>query len=320
MSIGGEWGNAVLLTVEWGSGRRRGLLGSWPQLGAPAGLALGYGALQASTQLLGEQSYWGWRVPFLLGGVLVIAIGVLVRLGTRETPVFAGLLEERRIERAPVLDALRYDWREIVLCVMVRAGQAAPALIFQAFLLTYATQSLGVGQSQATGWVILAALVSVLAIPIFGYLSDLIGRRRMYMIGAGAAFVFALPYWALLNTRTTALMMLAVALSFVVVAMLYGPQAALIAESFTGRRRSSGASLSYHLGAALWSGTAVGVASLLLDSYRSTTAIAIYIMATAVISFGACALLRNRSRQDLSGEYDEAVQAPRPAAPSPAQA
>jgi MFS family permease len=303
LGLGGEWGGSVLLTVEWGGRRRRGFLASFPQLGVPIGLLLGYGALQFFTLTLGQDSYWGWRIPFLLSIVLV-AVGLYIRMGILETPVFARMLEERRIERAPVLQVLRHDWREVVLCFLLRAGETAPALIFQTFWLTYATLILGLKQTAVYSFVIVAALVSLAAIPLFGYLSDRVGRKRMYLIGAAVMFLFVLPYWALLDTKVTLLMVLAVVASFVVQDMQYAPQAALMAESFTGRRRYSGASLGYHVGAALWSGTAPIIALYLLNRYHDATPIALYMMATAVVSFLACLLLRDRSQADLSVEYD----------------
>jgi len=172
--LGGEWGGSVLLTVEWGGRRGRGLLASFPQLGVPIGLLLGYGALQFFTLTMGQHSYWGWRIPFLLSIVLV-GVGLYIRLGILETPVFARLLEERRIERVPVVEVIRRDWREVVLCFMLRAGETAPALIFQTFWLTYAITILGLKQAAVYNYVIIAALVSLGAIPLFGHLSDRFG-------------------------------------------------------------------------------------------------------------------------------------------------
>jgi MFS family permease len=315
LGIGGEWGGSVLLTVEWGGRRRRGFLASWPQLGVPMGLLLGYGALQFFTLTLGQHSYWGWRIPFLLSIVLV-GIGLYIRLGILETPVFARLLEERRVERTPVVQVLRHNWREVVLCFMLRAGETAPALIFQTFWLTYATTILKLKQAAVYNYVILAAVVSLGAILLFGYLSDRIGRKRMYLIGAGVMFLFAFPYWALLNTKVTILMALAVVASFVVQDMQYAPQAAVMAESFTGRRRYSGASLGYHVGAALWSGTAPIIALWLLTNYHGSTPIALYMMATAAVSLVAIGLLRDRSGADLGVEYDDEQPRLLPGAPA----
>src|SRR2546429_8430236 len=165
LGIGGEWGGTMLLTVEWGNRRRRGLLGSMPQLGVPIGLLLGYSALQVSTLTLGQHSYWGWRIPFPLSIVLV-AIGLYIRLGILETPVFAKILEERRVERMPVLQVLRKDWREVVLTFLLRAGETAPAIIFQTYLLTYATKVLHFKQPQVYTFVLIAAVASIIAIPV----------------------------------------------------------------------------------------------------------------------------------------------------------
>jgi MFS family permease len=309
LGLGGEWGGSMLLTVEWGNRWRRGLLGSFPQLGVPIGLLLGYGALQLFTLSLGQHSYWGWRVPFLLSIVLV-AIGIYIRLGILETPVFAKLLEERKIERLPVAQVLRRDLRDVVLCFLIRAGETAPAIIFQTYLLTYATKVLLFKQAQVYNFVLLASAISIVGILFFGHLSDLLGRRRLYMIGAVVMFCFSLPYWAMLNSKVLALVGLAVVLSFLVQDVQYAPQGTFMAETFTGRRRYSGASLGYHIGAAAFAGTAPLVATALYATFNTSLAIAFYMMATALLSLLAAALLRERSRQDLSMEYDEPAAEP----------
>jgi MFS family permease len=303
--VGGEWGGSVLITTEWGSRARRGFWASFPQLGIPFGLLMGYGSLQGFTLLLGQHSYWGWRVPFLLSIVLV-GIGLYIRLGILETPTFVRLLEGRRVERLPVVEVLHQNWREVLLCLLLRAGETAPALIFQTFWLTYATRMLNFKQAQVYNFVIIAAAVSIAGILSFGFLSDRLGHKRLYLIGAAVMFAFSLPYWAMLDSKIVPLVGLAVVLSFLVQDIQYAPQAALMAESFTGRRRYSGASLGYHIGAAVWSGTAPIIALYLLNASHSSTPIALYMMATAVVSFAACALLRDRSGQEMGVEYDEA--------------
>lgn len=315
ISAGGEWAGSVLLTVEWGSRGRRGFWGSWPQVGVPAAIVLGYSSLQVFTLLLGPGSYWGWRIPFLLS-IVMVGIGLYIRLGILETPIFAKLLEERRIERLPVVTVLRTSWREVVLTCLLRTSQFAPSYIITTFILTYAVLALKLNQVSILNYTLIAGVVSLVTTPFFGFLSDVVGRKRLYMLGAAAMFAWALPFWSLLDTRVPVLMFLAIVVAFVVHDVQYGPQATFIAETFTGRLRYSGASLGYHLAALTAGGPAPAIALALLHAFGSSLPIALYMMACAAVGFIAAALLRERSRQDMSVEYDERVQT----RPSPVRA
>jgi MFS family permease len=304
LSAGGEWAGSALLSIEWGHRGRRGLLGSWTQLALPAGLALAYGSLQLFTTWLGQDA--GWRWPFLLSVVLVV-VAVYIRLGVRETPVFTKLLDGRRIEQSPVLEAVARHWREVALVTLLRIGQQVPFYVFTVFVLTYATDTLRFQQSQVLYPVLIAAAVSVLTTPLWGLLSDFVGRRRLVVIGAAAMLVWSYPYFMLLDMRMPMLLLVAIVASLPIHDMQHGPQAALIAESFTGRVRYSGASLGYNLVALLADGPAPLVAFALLHAFGSSVSIAVYMGACALVSLLAALGLRDRSRQDMSVEYDEPV-------------
>ncbi|MFI7613629.1 MFS transporter [Nonomuraea terrae] len=304
ISVGGEWGGSVLLATEWGDtrGRRRGFLGSWPQFGVPVGLVLGYVGLQIFQPL---DPYWGWRIPFLLS-IVMAGVGLYIRLGILETPVFAKVLRENKIERVPVREVIKKNWREIVLSALLRTGQQAPFYIFTVFILTYATRTLGFEASDVYLYVIVAGLVSLVTVPFWGYISDLVNRRKLYIVGAALMVAWSFVYWPLLDTRVPALVFLAIVLAAPIHDIQYGPQATFIAESFTGRLRYSGASLGYQLASVTAGGPAPLIAVWLYETYQSSFAIAVYMAVCALISVVAAYLLKDRSRQDYAVEYDEA--------------
>ena len=299
MAAGGEWAGSVLLSVEWGERRRRGLIGSLTQLAMPAGLLLAFGALQLSAFWLGRNSYWSWRVPFLASVALVV-VGLYARLGTRETPVFTELLEQRKIEYAPLAQTFAKHWREVILCALARTGQEAPFYLFTVFLVAYATNRLGFRQSDVLEFVLIAAAVSLAATPFWGYVSDRLGRKRLYLIGAAVMLLWAYPYWALLDSRVQLLAFGAIVLALPIHDLQHGPQAALIVESFTARLRYSGASLGYNLAALTAGGPALVLPIALLNAFHSSLALAIYTGVCAAVSLGAVALLRDGSDREMS--------------------
>ena len=301
IGVGGEWGGSVLLSMEWAqSNRHRGFITSWPQFGVPAGLFLANLAVLAFSRMSGEQFLtWGWRVPFLLSIVLV-ALGLYIRLGIQETPVFARLVAERRIERQPVLEVIRRHPREIVLTALCRTAEQAPFYLFTSFVFTYGVDVLHLDRNFILMAVLGAAILSFVAIPFFGHLSDRLGRKRIYMFGAALTGFYGFVYFRLLDTRMPYLVAIAIMLSLVPHDIMYGPQAALIAESFPGRLRYSGASLGYQLSSLIAGGPAPLIAAALLTRYRSDTPLALFILTCAIISLIATAMLKDHANMDLS--------------------
>jgi MFS family permease len=306
IGVGGEWGGSVLLAMEWGSRTgKRGFIASWPQFGVPVGLLLSNGMLALVTALTGPDFVtWGWRIPFLLSIVLV-GVGLWIRLGILETPVFSRLLEERQTAAAPVAEVLRRNGREVILTCLVRTGQQAPFYIFWTYVLTYATSALGFQRQDVLTDTLIASGVSLITVPLWGYLSDKWGRRRTYLAGAAAMALFAWPYFALLDTRVPLLVLLAIVLAPVVHDIQYGPQAALIAEAFPPRLRYSGASLGYHLASITAGGPAPIFAAYLFATYGTSLAIVAYIVACALISLAATAMLPDRTRVDIDVELPQ---------------
>jgi MFS family permease len=300
VGVGGEWGGSVLMSMEWARGNHsRGFIASWPQFGVPCGLFLANLAVLALSQMSGEQFLaWGWRIPFALSLILV-GVGLYIRLGILETPVFARLLAERKVEPTPMLAVLKEHPKEIVLSAFARMAEQAPFYIFTAFVFSYGIETLHVSRNFLLTAVLTASVLSFVSIPVFGHVSDLIGRKNMYMIGAITTGIFGFIYFAMLHTASEPVIFFAIILSLIPHDMMYGPQAALIAESFTGRLRYSGSSLGYQLASVIAGGPAPLIATWLFGTFHSATAIAGYIAACAVISLVATALMTDYTGKDI---------------------
>ena len=251
-----------------------------------------------------EFATWGWRVPFALS-IILVGVGLWIRLGILETPVFRRLVATNKIERAPLLEVVKKQPKEIILSALVRVAEQAPFYIFTAFIFAYAVNTLHLPRDLILAAVLVAACVSFISIPLSGHISDRIGRRNMYLIGAATVGVFGFVYFAMVDTAIPVLVFVAIVLSLIPHDMQYGPQAALIAEAFTPRLRYSGSSLGYQLASIIAGGPAPLIATALFAAYQSGYAIAIYIAACAVISLVAVAFMPDYTGKDISQEYDE---------------
>jgi len=304
VGVGGEWGGSVLMSMEWAkTNAHRGFIASWPQFGVPAGLFLANLAVLAFSQISGDQFLtWGWRVPFFLS-IFLIVIGLYIRLNIMETPLFARLVAENRIERAPMVEVIKRHPKEIALSALARMGEQAPFYIFTAFIFTYGTIQLKSPRDLILTAILAASVLSFFTVPFSGHLSDRIGRKKMYLVGAAVTGVFGFVYYAMLDTMVPGWIFVAIFVSLIPHDMMYGPQAALIAESFTGRLRYSGASLGYQLASVIAGGPAPLIAAALFAKYKSGYAIAGYILVCSIISLIATARLKDYTNKDISGEY-----------------
>jgi MFS family permease len=305
IGVGGEWGGSVLLAMEWArTTKNRGFISAWPQFGGPAGLFLANLAVLFFSWLSGDQFLvWGWRIPFLLS-VIMVGIGLWIRLGILETPVFRKVLAEERVERIPVLEVLKRQPKQIALTALARMPEQAPGYIVATFIFTYGTTVLGQSRDFLLSAILVQAALGFLWVVVAGYLSDHVGRKRMYIIGCIFSGLFGFVYFGLLDTKVPGLIFLAVSLGLLPITTLYGPQAALIAESFSPRLRYSGTSLGYQLASIIAGGPSPFIATALFATYNSSLPIALYILACGVIGLVAVSLLTDYTNKDISQEYE----------------
>ena len=303
IGVGGEWGGSVLLAMEWSrTQNQRGLIASWPQFGVPCGLLLANLAVLAFSRWAGDDFItWGWRVPFALS-IILVGIGLWIRLGIFETPVFQEILDKEKIVKAPVLEVIKKQPKEIILSALLRLSEQAPFYIFTAFIFAYAVGTLHMSRDLILAAVMVAACVSFFTIPFAGHLSDQIGRRKMYLIGVVLMGVFGFAYFGMVDTAVPVLVFIAIVLSLIPHDLQYGPQAALIAESFTPRLRYSGASLGYQLASIIAGGPAPLIATALFAAYKSGYAIAVYIAICAIISFIATAMMPDFTGKSIADD------------------
>jgi metabolite-proton symporter len=307
IGVGGEWGGSVLLSMEWSRGghHNRGFLASWPQWGVPAGLFLSTVVMLGAAYWSGDQFLtWGWRVPFALS-IVLIGIGLWIRLGILETPVFQKLVDDNKIEKTPIVEVLKKQPKEVLLSALLRMGQQSPFYIFTAFVFSYGVGTLHMPRDFILTAVTVASVVSFFSIPLFGHLSDRIGRRKMYLIGSVLCGMFAFLYFGMLDTAVPSVVFIAIMVSLVPHDMMYGPQAALIAEAFTPRLRYSGASLGYQFASVIAGGPAPLIATALYASFHSGYAIAWYLAICALISVVSTWYMPDYTKMDVSAEYDD---------------
>ncbi|SFA89193.1 metabolite-proton symporter [Amycolatopsis marina] len=307
-ALGGEWGGAVLMVSEHGDDRRRGFWASWPQAGAPGGnlLATGVLAILASVQSDAAFEAWGWRIPFLLSGLLVL-IGLWIRLSVAESPVFLEAARKAREqtapEKAPIVRVLREGWRQILIASGARFAENVSYYVITAFILVYITTELDLPRAAGLNAVLIGSAIHFASIPVWGWLSDVLGRRTVYIFGASGMLVWSFVLFALLDTASQGAMVLAVSVGLVLHGAMYAPQAAFFAELFGTRVRYTGASIGYQLASIVAGGLAPLVATALLAATGSSLAISFYVAATCVLTIVAVYLAKETRGSSL-GEDD----------------
>ncbi len=296
-AVGGEWGGAVLMVAEHGSQERRGFWSSWPQAGVPAGNLLSVLVLFILAATTSDEAFlsWGWRVPFLLSAVLVV-VGLWIRLSLTESPLFARAqaeFERRNVQRrAPAFDAIRKYPREVLSAMGARFVENVCYYIFTAFVLTYVTETVGLDRQVALNAVLVASAVHFVVIPMFGALSDRVGRRPLYLVGAVGVGAWGFAFFPLLDTGSQGAITLAITVGLVLHAAMYGPQAAFFSELFGTSVRYSGASIGYQLASVFAGSLAPIIALALLAEFGSSVPVSVYLLGSAALTVVAVILTR----------------------------
>lgn len=299
LGIGGEWGGALLLATEYAPAEHRGLFGSIPQMGVTIGMVMGTLALWIMN-LLPEAAFmsWGWRVPFIFSALLVI-FGLWIRKGIDETPEFKAVQESGEMPKLPIVDTLRYYWREVLITIGAKVVETAPFYIFSTFIVSYATTNLGFSRSATLGAVMIATILTTILIPIMGSLSDRMGRKKMYIAGTVAMMAFAFPYFWLIHQGSVLLLVVATVIGLGVIwAPITAVLGTMFSEIFDAKVRYTGVTLGYQVGAAVAGGTAPLVATALLSAFENSyVPVALYIMFTAAVSLVAIWAVKGRIQQ-----------------------
>ncbi|MDF0725981.1 MFS transporter [Cytobacillus sp. S13-E01] len=294
LGIGGEWGGALLLAVEYAPDKKKGFFGSIPQMGVTIGMLLGTLSISLMT-LLPDEAFlaWGWRVPFILSSILVF-IGLWIRNGLDETPAFKEAQKTGNISKMPLIDTFKYHWRSVLLAVGAKVVETAPFYIFSTFIIAYATGTLGFERSSALNAVTIATLITTIMIPFMGIWSDKIGRKPIYIGGTIAMVLYAFPYFYLLSLGSVLWLTIA---TIIGLGIIWAPITAVLgtmfSEIFATNVRYTGVTVGYQLGAAIAGGTAPLIATALLATYNnSSTPVSIYIIITGIVSLIAIMLIR----------------------------
>ena len=310
IALGGEWSGSSLLLVEHAPQNRRGLFGSFTQMGAPGGLVLATLAINGATALTGDQfAVWGWRLPFLFSAVLLI-VSLFIRLGIDESPVFTALEKTEKTKRAPISDVFRKQWRDIALAAGIVAPGSVLFYVVSTYSISYATTIVQMPSTSVLSALLTASIIYFFTIPVFGLISDLISRRAVLLLGCLLSIPTVFLLFVAINTGSLVLTFIAIAFALAVVhAALQAPQAALFASKFDPRVRYSGVAMSQALSVSIMGGTAPFLAVLFYGWTGSTLLISLWMVLWGLIGAAAVIALVRRPVYVDSTDADVATTA-----------
>ncbi|RST72083.1 MFS transporter [Siminovitchia acidinfaciens] len=294
---GGEWGGSVVLSVEWSSKGKRGLMGSMTQVASPIALLLSSAVVSATIFLTGDNFHvWGWRIPFLISIILVI-IGFIIRRGVEDSPSFKKMQKEDRLSKQPVRDVFRRYPKTLFLVILAGLAQGVPFYVFTTFAISYGSGQLQLESQFLTNTLMVVSIVEIAVIFYAAHLSDKYNRKSIFYVGALITVLMAFPFFWLFDTKVAGLVVLAMSLAIIGAGTVYGPLAALIAECFPAELRYSGTSLGYQLSAAI-QGISPMLCVYLLDTFNSTAPISIYLVVASLIAIVAVVNLKKAKYMD----------------------
>jgi metabolite-proton symporter len=307
IGLGGEWGGAVLMTLEHGDPQRRGFNASWPQIGVPVGNLLAAAVLGLLNALLSDQAFlsWGWRIGFLLSGGLML-VGLWIRTTIAESPLFAEVEHKGEQAKIPLLEVIKKHPRGLLVSMGLRIGTDVAFYTFTSYILVYLSTTLKMDRSVGLNAVLVGSACQLALIPLFGSLSDRYGRRPVYAIGAVSAAIWSFAFFPLLATRSVVVIILTTVVALVTHAIMYGPQAAFVAELFSTKLRFSGAA-GYQLAGVLSGGIAPIVSIALVARFGTAYAVSCYVLAMLALTLIALRYAPETAHRDLTNEHPDAL-------------
>lgn len=299
---GGEWGGAVLLSMEWGNKKSHGFAASLPNAGVGAGMLVSSAVMALCVAISGDGFFvWGWRLPFIFA-VILLVVGLVIRAKVEETPSFREVERNEKVAKMPVLEVFRTEAKQIILAMLAKMNEHASFTIIATFMISYCAQTYGTSEQLLLNAVTVASIIMCFLIPFFGYLSDKVGIKRLYLIGVAFMLIWAFPYIGLVNTGNGMFIFAATVLTMLPHNIQAGAQPALIAQSFPARLRYSGAALSSQLAALISGGIAPILCTYLIHQFGTVYVVGYYIAFTAVVSFVATSLLKKQREFALDFE------------------
>ncbi|MBH0120153.1 MHS family MFS transporter [Rhodococcus sp. CX] len=295
IGLGGEWGGAVVLTLEHAPKARRGFYGSFPQLGTPAGLILANGAFLGANALIGQEGFttWGWRIPFLLS-IILVAVGLYLRLHIQESPEFVTMSKKDKPKRAPVATVVTAHWKSVLHATLVIVGNSTAAYIFMVYVLSYGAKTQGLDKSFMLACVIGGSAIWLVSVPFWASLTDRFGLRSLFVYGSVIRLLWCLVFFPVVNTGSEPLILVFMLSMGLVLSMTNAPIGTLTASFFPVDVRYSGTSVAYQIGSLLGGGVTPLIAATLFATTSSSWSITGYVLVISVLSLlASLAIPRN---------------------------